>query len=339
MTRRTRRGTAELAAGALSLLFCARCNVYDASLLGAQGTDVGGNAPIGRSGSSGTTAGGDSGNAGGHHAGAAGNDSSAGGSSGAPIAAAGMIENGGRTGSAGKAGSDTVSGGAGVGGASGASGNAGGTGGTGGTGGNAAGTGGAAAGSAGSGVGGTTQSANGCAKLSVPLDDAADKAHFAISLTSPVDLSGATLTMRLYVQAGVGGSIFNYVQDSGTYHFLGVATAQRHLLSSFSGWSTVTWDVGAEPDAAATGIVKTSIKNVGIELSAQPSTNWTNPTIVYIDSILVTTPALSFTLDATSSVNSTPMTTSASGQALWLNSGTLDTTAASAALSWQATCP
>jgi len=327
VTRRPRRGATELAAAALSLLFCARCNVYNASLLGTQGTDEGGNAPIGRSGSSGTTAGG---NAGSRVAGAAGNDGSAGGGAGAPMAAAGMIENGGTTGSAGAAGNDTASGGGGTGGASG---NAGGN--ASGAGGNAAGTGGSAAGSAGS----ATQSANGCAKLSVPLDDAADKAHFVISLTSPVDLSGATLTMRLYVQAGMGGSIFNYVQDSGTYHFLGVATAQRRQLSSFSGWSTVTWDVGAEPDAAATGIVKTSIKNIGIELSAQPSTNWTNPTIVYIDSILVTTPALSFTLDATSSVNSTPMTTSASGQALWLNSGTLDTTAASAALSWQATCP
>ena len=87
------------------------------------------------------------------------------------------------------------------------------------------------------------------------------------------------------------------------------------------------------------GLVITSIKNVGIELSAQPSSNWTNPTIVYIDSILVTTPSLSFTLDATSSVYSTPTTTSASGQALWLNSGTLDTTAVGASLSWQATCP
>jgi hypothetical protein len=188
-------------------------------------------------------------------------------------------------------------------------------------------------------AGGTTQMANGCAKLSVPIDAASDKAHFVISLTSPADLSGATISMRLYVQAGAGGSIFNYVQDSGTYHFLGVPGAQRRLLSGSSGWSTVSWNVGAEPDAAGTGIVKTSIKNIGIELNAQPSTTWSSPTIVYIDSLTVTSPALSFTFDATASVSPTPMTMNASGQALWLNSGATDTTATEAMLSWQPTCP
>jgi hypothetical protein len=210
----------------------------------------------------------------------------------------------------------------------------------------AGGTGGAAGGSAGAtgtggaagGAGGSGQTATGCAKLSVPIDDAGDKAHFVVSLTSPADLSGATVSMRIYVQAGAGGSIFNYVQDSGTYHFLGVPAAQRRLLSGSSGWSTLSWNVGTE-DAAATGIVKTSIKNIGIELNAQPSATWSSPTIVYIDSLTVTSPSLSFTFDATASVSPTPMTTNGSGQALWLNSGATDTTASDAMLSWQATCP
>ncbi|HEY3254900.1 MAG TPA: hypothetical protein VGJ91_13160, partial [Polyangiaceae bacterium] len=136
--------------------------------------------------------------------------------------------------------------------------------------------------SGGAGAGGAAPIASGCAKLSVPLDDAGDKAHFVISLTSPADLSGASISMRFYVQAGAGGTIFNYVQDSGTFHFLGVPTAQRHPLGSANGWETLSWNVGAEPDSAGTGIVKTSIKNIGIEINALPSSAWSNPTIVYV---------------------------------------------------------
>jgi hypothetical protein len=173
----------------------------------------------------------------------------------------------------------------------------------------------------------------------VPLTSASDKAHIVISLTSPADLSQATISMRVYVQAGAGGSLFNYVQDSGTYHFFGVPVAQRSALSNISGWTTVTWAVGAASDSGASGIVKTSIKNIGIEVTAQPSSSWSNPTIIYIDSLTISTPALSFTFDATGSVYPTPTATSASGQALWVNSGATDTTAVGVTVSWQATCP
>jgi len=203
-----------------------------------------------------------------------------------------------------------------------------------------AGSGGSLAGAGGStaGAGGQTQVVKGCAKLSVPLNDTGDKAHFVVTLNSVTDLSGATISMRLYVQAGQGGTIFNYVQDSPSFHFLGVPAAQRHTLSSFGGWSTLTWNVSAEPDGG-TGIVKNSIKNIGIEVNAQPSTLWSNPTVIYVDSITVSSPTLSFTFDASSAVSPTPATTSAAGQALWLNSGSTDTTAAGSTLSWQATCP
>jgi hypothetical protein len=275
---------------------------------------------MGRSGASATTGGANA------ASGAAGESEPGSGASGAGfgglIGMAGSSEMGGAEANAGTAGNvDNVAGtGGGGGGTGGVVGSTGGTGGTG-------------------GAGGASQTASGCAKLSVPFDDAGDKAHFVISLASPMDLSNATLSMRVYVQAAEGGTIFNYVQDSGTYRFLGVATAQRRLLSGASNWSTINWNVGAEPDSAGTGIVKSSIKNIGIELNAQPSSSWLNPTIVYIDSITVTNPALTFTFDASTSVNPTPSPTNASGQALWLNSGATDTTATGAALSWQATCP
>jgi hypothetical protein len=210
----------------------------------------------------------------------------------------------------------------------------GGAGGATGTGGSTAGAGGASAGS-----GGATQ-ATGCAKLTIPFDATTDKAHFVITLPSPIDMSAAVISTRLLVTAGVGGVIHNYVQDSGTYHFLGVPAAQRTKLSSLTAWSMLTWNVGTEPEAG-TGIVKTSIKNIGIEVNASPSTVWANPTIIFVDSITVSTPTVTstFTFDASGSVYTTPSTTNVSGQALWINAGSTDTTAAGTAVAWQATCP
>ena len=309
--QQTRRRIATLFVAALSLVVASRCSVYNDSLLGRDELTVGGAATMTHSGASGTAAGGIAG-----LGGTAGKSQAEGGSgnssSGGLEEMAGAIESGGSETSGGTAGAMSA----------------------GGTNGGAGGAGGAVAGSSGmAGAGGVIQTANGCAKLSVPLDEATDKAHFVISLASTADLSGATISMRFYVQSGQGGTIFNYVQDSGTYHFLGVPEAKRQALSGAVGWSTISWNVGTEPDPG-TGIVKTSIKSIGIEINAQPSSAWSSPTVVYVDSITVTTPTLSFTFDAANSVS-----TSNTSGALWLNGGSSDTTATAAAVTWQGTCP
>jgi hypothetical protein len=329
-----------VAACALPILASVGCDVYDPSLLRGGVSDLGRGGDTSQSGTGGTA---DEANAGTEDGGVAGGTGVSGGSSGANLGgltgAGGAVDRGGTGGTSASGGADTGgtmgtggSSSAGIGGSAGSGGGAG-IGGTAGIGGGAGGP------PNGGGGGGAGASASGCATLTVPLNGAADKAHFVISLTAPADLSHATISMHLYVRAGSGGSIFNFVQDSGTYHFFGVTPAQRAALSSFSGWSTITWDVGAQADTGATGIVKTSIKNIGIEIGAQPSSSWTDPTIVYVDSVSVTTPTLSFTFDGSSSVDTTPTTTAATGQALWVNSGAMDTTAVGVTLGWQATCP
>ena len=257
----------------------------------------------------------------------AGGDSSEGGTAGS---AAGAGTAGSVAGSAGSAGT------AGHGGSSGSGGSSGNGGSTGSAG--SAGTAGSAgsAGSAGAGV----IPASGCAKLTVPLDDAGDRAHFVISLASAIDLSSATtgiVSMRVYVQAGAAGTIFNYVQDS-QYHFFGMPTAMRPPLKNQSGWVTLTFPVGQSP---ATGsIVKSDIRRIGIEINAGPDTaGWSNPTVVYIDSISVMTPALSYTFDASTSVIVPPTGTDPSNSALWQHNGSTDTTATGVTLGWQGTCP
>jgi hypothetical protein len=187
------------------------------------------------------------------------------------------------------------------------------------------------------GVGAGDGSGMGCAKLSVPMNGASDKAHFVVSLRSAADLSaaGTTISLRAYVEAGMGGVILAYAQDS-SFNFLGPAT--KPLLAEQDGWVTLAWDIGAEP-AAQTGIMKRSISRIGVEIKAAPSATWSNPTVVYVDSISVDTPALSFPFATTGTVSATAQSSDVAGQVLWLNSGTSDTTATGAKLSWVATCP
>ena len=87
------------------------------------------------------------------------------------------------------------------------------------------------------GSGGGEFPANGCASLTVPLTATTGRAHFVITLASGTNFSGATLSMRVYVKAGVGGAISNYVQDS-TYKLLRDSTPAK--LDTLSGWQTVT---------------------------------------------------------------------------------------------------
>jgi hypothetical protein len=196
----------------------------------------------------------------------------------------------------------------------------------------------------------------GCAKLSVPIDDAMDRAHFVISFGTAIDMSNKTtsaISMRVYVQAGLAGTIFNYVQDS-QYRFFGVTTANRPPLNGTPGWQTLTFNVGEQPDGGtagtggsspATNIAKTDVRRVGIEINAAPGTaGWSNPTVVYLDSITVTTiptaAAQNFTFDTTATVNAgTNVTTDQGNNQLWLNAGTNDTKATGVTLTWQATCP
>ena len=328
------------------------CSVYDASLLEsgpAAGGSGGTNETGGRAGSAGEDSAGRSGSSTGANGGSSGSTSGEAGTN----DMAGAMEFGGDTGEAGNAGGSATAGGAG--------GTGGGTGGTAGVGGSSsagsagtAGVGGSAgiagsvggagaagsAGSAGSAGAGGSPGVTGCAKLSLAMDDASDRAHFVISLASATDLTSTTtgiVSMRVYVQAGAAGTIFNYVQDS-QFRYLGVTTASRPALKSLSGWQTLTFNVGQT--SGSSGIAKNDIRRIGIEINAAPDTaGWSNPTVVYVDSISVVSPALSFPFDSSASVNSTAGNTDLSNQVMWQHNGSSDTTATNVALSWVQTCP
>ncbi|HEY0465338.1 MAG TPA: hypothetical protein VGC79_14085 [Polyangiaceae bacterium] len=187
----------------------------------------------------------------------------------------------------------------------------------------------------GTGTGGTGSLANGCASLTVPLTAITDQAHFVITLAGTVNFSGATISVRVYAKAGVGGSISSYVQDSA-YKLLRNSTPTA--LNTLLGWQTLTWNVGTQ-GPGSTGIALASVSRIGIEISASPDAAWSSPTLVYVDSIAVSSPTLSYSFDTSSSVRSTPSTLDVAGQVLWQNSNSVDTTASNVTLGWITSCP
>lgn len=334
----------------MALTLAVSCSVYDSSLLSGGGHAGGpallsGGAPSGGDGAGGSVVNGGS-------AGRAENASSDAGEAGA-TAEGGTVGQGGSNG-AGKAGTEAgvsgTSGDAGKGGSSGHAGSAGasasGAGGTAGAGGSAGGSAGntgggptsggsgGATGAGGSG-GAAVVTANGCASLSVPLTASTHKAHFVISLSSNTNFSAASISLHVYVKAGMGGVIASYVQDSS---FILLVNSKPTELNTVSGWQTLTWNVGAQ-GAGTTGINLSGVYRIGIEINAAPDTAWSNPTLVYIDSITVTSPALSFSFDTSGTVNTTPQNGDIGSQVMWENAYSGDTSASNVALGWLPSCP
>jgi hypothetical protein len=290
------------------------------SSLAQGGANGGGSAGLDNQGGASAEGGEGGTNEAGNDAGGTGGDSGRGGGAGTSASGAGSSGTSGRGGTSGAGGT------AGSGGSSGTGGSAG-SGGSSGTGGSSG---------AGGSAGGPPITANGCAKLTVTIDDAADVAHFPISFTTStgLDFGAAVITMRVYAPAASGGAIFNYVQDLTDYHYLG--DSNRPAFKA--GWQTVTWNVGTQA-LGTSQTNKAKIKRIGIEVNAGTATSWANPTVLYVDSITVAMPTETFTFDSSSTLNTTATTTDPSTTVLWINNHAEDTTATGVALSWVATCP
>jgi hypothetical protein len=272
----------------LATALLAACNLYEPWILSG---DPGG------AGVSGSTAG-----MGGLVSGAGGTSSDSGGSGspgGAPTVQAGgvggMSGEGGMESEAGAAG-EAISGssGSGSGGIGGSE--SGGSSGSAGKGGAATGGGGASAGTAGvSGAAGfsggpTCTGASGCARLSVPLAAVDDRTHFSIALGAEVDFSAAVVSYRVRRVSATGGRIWAYLQHDGTPDFDLIYGGARDLDQLGSGWTTVTWDIATTVPSFP--FDKTVVARVGIEILASDTGPWASPTVVDLDSIEISGPAV-----------------------------------------------
>jgi hypothetical protein len=188
-------------------------------------------------------------------------------------------------------------------------------------------------GGAGMGSGGAPPfSCDGCARLLVPLDESGDYTHFTKVLSSATDLGAATLTFSVAREAGTGGTFRGYVQQgegqSFAYH-IGPSTKISDIPTNTT--LDVVWDLTSE-----TTFDVTAIERIGIEITAEGSTSWADPTVILVDRIAVAgaTPAVAAsTFDDTSSVYTTPVEIYDPGP-LWLNSYSADTTATGSEISW-----
>lgn len=355
---------------ALASLFAA-CSVYDPSVLTGDGDTTGGSAGTSRGGSAGKASGGSGGKA--TTSGAAGSDSGGssarGGSAGTTGSGGSKSGNGGAAGEAGapgdggeaNGGEGDGSGGSGVAGTSGVGGTSGtGGDGAGGSNGGSAGTdggssgagaGGSGGGKAGAGGGGTGGSSgtggsagaggaggtssgevcSGCARLSVSLQGALDKAHFMITMPANTNFEDAVVALRVFRRAGSGGQLHVYVQHGGgPFGFASLDLGSRDI-ADLSGWEDISFDLGP-----ITGYDKTIVRRLGIEVIGTGSTAWTNPTVIYVDSVSIANTVLNpsvFAFDTADTVSTTPSTSSPPDQRMWLNNGPNDTTVA-ASLSW-----
>lgn len=295
----------------------AGCSVYDASLLnGGRNTEAiagGGSGAAGRSGQ------GDDGGA------------NAAGEAGAPVEPSAGAPVGSGAGQGGSNAAGQSNGGASVGGSAAGSEAKGGSPSSGGSAGNGAAAGsspsGGASGSAGSGGAAHT----GCALLSVTFDASTDYSHHVITLDADTNLSNATLSALVYAPNAAGGSVYLYVQQANYTYY----AQPLQALSGLKNWASVSWDLS---QVSPSGFDKTKVRRIGIGIDAGTSNVWTDPTLVYVDSVTVTTPTLSFPFDTVNSVNTTPTTYHVGDNAIWLNNGPDDTTATGAKISWSAKC-
>ncbi len=186
-------------------------------------------------------------------------------------------------------------------------------------------------GAGGLGGGGVVEHCSGCARLSVPLAATTDHVHFAILLPAATDLTSATVTLRLALEAGAGGTISMYVQQ-GSPDFGWRFSNPIRLGMLGPAMQSIVWNVKdstGTPDA-------TGIERIGIQVDGAGGSPYASPSVILVDSIVVTGSSLAsgvFDFDSASSVYTTK-TASGPVETIWLNNYAVDTNMADAAISW-----
>ncbi|WP_437289478.1 hypothetical protein [Sorangium sp. So ce406] len=145
----------------------------------------------------------------------------------------------------------------------------------------------------GSGSGGGTvdpgEQCPGCARLSIPFTSAGQLTQYFIEFAQPVDLTGATVTFRVKNHAGTNGNVEPFVQNGGELMWANIGFT-RNPVADLDEWTDLTIDVDALAPTSA-NFNRTVVKFVGVQVTAGDVGPWTNPTVVYVDSITVTRPA------------------------------------------------
>jgi hypothetical protein len=182
------------------------------------------------------------------------------------------------------------------------------------------------AGSAGA-AGAASEVCSGCARLSVPLTLSSERQHYVIDLPASSDFSTGSISYRVRAMAGTGGEVRAYVQHGGTPDY-DLTYGGLRKLDAIGTWTSVTWDLAA----SAASFDLTRIARIGIEITGANSTAFTNPTLLYLDSITITGPTLG-PYEFDSAVTLSSAQTRPAMDVLWLSPEPGESVAGSA-LSW-----
>ncbi len=143
------------------------------------------------------------------------------------------------------------------------------------------------AGAGGEGGGGTVaESCSGCARLSVPLMEVDSFTQYQVDLGDAVDLSAATITFHVCRVAGSGGVFQPQVsEDSGyTGNYDGGDTNIADIMDCNDGFEDIVFTAAG----GGGSFPATSVTHIGIQIhSGNVAVAWTNPTVIYVDSITV----------------------------------------------------
>jgi hypothetical protein len=126
--------------------------------------------------------------------------------------------------------------------------------------------------------------AHGLAVFTVPLSATAQDQRYADKPSAPWNLAGKTIFVRVYAPGATGGSLYVYLSDESSNTGPSVTVGLAQLAS---GWMDITLpNIVDQPAVGATGTFSAEqVKQVTIEVEAGGSTSWTNPTVVYVDSV------------------------------------------------------
>ena len=115
--------------------------------------------------------------------------------------------------------------------------------------------------------------------FTVPLTKSGQDQRYADTFSPAPNLSSTTMTLRLYAPGATAGALVIYLSDA---NFTAGTGATVPFSDINQGWKDVSFNVGG----VAGNFNPAQINQVTIEVTSGNTGPWTNPTIVYVDSIL-----------------------------------------------------
>ncbi len=161
--------------------------------------------------------------------------------------------------------------------------------------------------------------AHGLAVFTVPLSTVSTYQRYADKPLNPWNLAGKTIIVRMYAPGATGGQVYVYLSDEASDVGPGTTLPLSQLAD---GWTDIVLAdiVDAAPFSAE------QVKQVTIEVGTGATVaSWTNPTVVYLDSVRSSDVTIDDTFDTSigNIVTSTQMIATIAGSTVtWQNSVT-----------------